>query len=615
MKIDHQKIAELIEFMDSLLHEGEIIKEKFSTLTAQVDQKFAKSVTNFLEYSALRSTDIQEFQQSLSEFGLSSLGRSESHVASNLLAVRQQLTLLLDNAEKNSNDDALSLLTASESKEILNRNTVALLGTLPEDRNVYIMVSLSTEYAYDYTKLKNLIASGMDCARINCAHDSAEVWLLMIDHIKKARKELGVNCKILMDLAGPKIRTGLISKGPSVLKVKPKKDEIGNIVASAKVCLVMKKSDLPGLPAIPVAMQGKGDIQKGDIIKFRDYQEKKRQMKVVEIHDGYIICELSKTAYFETGNKLKHYKNGHLQKLKIGALPAIEKPIQMKIGDVLTIHQDQFVEGQNAKYFGGGSIKRAASIACTLPEVFAYLKAGERIFLDDGKIEGIIETVTYENIQVKIVNALESGSSLGSDKGINFPDSDLKIKGLMPKDLENLHFLAAHAEIVNMSFVNTPEDIHDLMSAIQKLNAGHLGIMLKIETKKGFSNLPLLILTAMQHYPVGIMIARGDLAPEVGWVRLAEIQEEMLWMCEAAHIPVVWATQVLENLAKKGIPSRAEITDAAMGQRAECVMLNKGPFIVEAIQMLRDILTNMKSNQYKKSPILRRLSISDIQNN
>jgi pyruvate kinase len=63
----------------------------------------------------------------------------------------------------------------------------------------------------------------------------------------------------------------------------------------------------------------------------------------------------------------------------------------------------------------------------------------------------------------------------------------------------------------------------------------------------------------------------------VGYERLAELQEEILWLCEAAHLPVIWATQVLEQLAKSGLPSRAEISDAAMGERAECVMVNKGP--------------------------------------
>jgi pyruvate kinase len=89
------------------------------------------------------------------------------------------------------------------------------------------------------------------------------------------------------------------------------------------------------------------------------------------------------------------------------------------------------------------------------------------------------------------------------------------------------------------------------------------------------------------------------------------VQEEILWMAEASHTPVIWATQVLENLAKGGIPSRAEITDAAMGERAECVMLNKGPYIVPAVHMLDDILRRMQAHQRKKSAMLRHLGLVD----
>jgi len=88
---------------------------------------------------------------------------------------------------------------------------------------------------------------------------------------------------------------------------------------------------------------------------------------------------------------------------------------------------------------------------------------------------------------------------------------------------------------------------------------------------------------------------------------MAEIQEEILWLCEAAHVPVVWATQVLETLAKKGIHSRPEITDVAMSVRAECVMLNKGPYIGDAVMLLDDILQRMQEHQYKKSSRLRAL--------
>jgi len=81
----------------------------------------------------------------------------------------------------------------------------------------------------------------------------------------------------------------------------------------------------------------------------------------------------------------------------------------------------------------------------------------------------------------------------------------------------------------------------------------------------------------MRHPKLGVMIARGDLAVEVGFERLSEVPRQILALCEAAHIPAIWATQVLETLAKTGQPSRAEVTDAAAAQRAECVMLNKGP--------------------------------------
>ena len=133
---------------------------------------------------------------------------------------------------------------------------------------------------------------------------------------------------------------------------------------------------------------------------------------------------------------------------------------------------------------------------------------------------------------------------------------------------------------------------------------------MKIETRKAFENLPNLILTAMRTPSLGIMIARGDLAVECGYQRLAEIQEEILWICEAAHVPVIWATQVLESLAKKGIPSRSEITDAAMGERAECVMLNKGPYAVTAVRVFADILRRMQAHQEKKRSMLRQLRLA-----
>ena len=171
--------------------------------------------------------------------------------------------------------------------------------------------------------------------------------------------------------------------------------------------------------------------------------------------------------------------------------------------------------------------------------------------------------------------------------------------------------MAKNAGAVGLSFVRRPADIILLQDELKKHGFSQLGLIVKIETEEGFDNLPRLLLTAMRSYPAAIMIARGDLAVECGWERLAELQEEILWLCEAAQLPVIWATEVLEQEAKKGQPSRAEITDAAMSQRADCVMLNKGPHILATIRMLDNILRRMQNHQYKKTARLRKLSISD----
>ena len=163
------------------------------------------------------------------------------------------------------------------------------------------------------------------------------------------------------------------------------------------------------------------------------------------------------------------------------------------------------------------------------------------------------------------------------------------------------------ADLVDLSFVRESDDVTTLFDALARMGGDHLGLVLKIETQRAFEQLPQLILTAMAHPRVGVMIARGDLAVESGYERMAELQEETLWLCEAGHLPVIWATQVLEQLAKTGRPSRAEISDAAMSERAECVMLNKGPYICDAVVALDDILCRMADHHYKKSALLPRL--------
>ena len=281
----------------------------------------------------------------------------------------------------------------------------------------------------------------------------------------------------------------------------------------------------------------------------------------------------------------------------------------MRPGDTLILNREP-VPGAPAVEDPDGNVVKPAHISCKQPEVFDYVSEGDRVLLNDGKIAGLIVAIDDEHIETMIKKAKPTGSRLRGDRGINFPDSDIRMPGLTSADKENLGFIAEHADAVGLSFVKRPADIALLQDELSAMDGKRPGLIIKIETRKGFRNLPELLLTAMQSYPVAVMIARGDLAVEAGWERLAEIQEEILWLCEAARVPVIWATQVLEHTAKKGQPSRAEISDAALSQRADCVMLNKGPHIIAAIRMLDNILRRMQSHQYKKTPRMRKLKFS-----
>ena len=266
--------------------------------------------------------------------------------------------------------------------------------------------------------------------------------------------------------------------------------------------------------------------------------------------------------------------------------------------------------GRPATYSKTGAVVAPARIGVSLPQILDHAKPGEPIWFDDGKIGGVFRSVTSDSASVEILQAHPNGQKLGAEKGINLPETRIDLPALTPDDLEALKFIVQHADLVGYSFVRTESDVRDLLDRLKELRGQHLGVILKIETRKGFDNLPKLILASMRMRSFGIMIARGDLAVECGYERLAEVQEEILWICEAAHAPVIWATQVLETLARKGVPSRSEITDAAMGERAECVMLNKGPYAVTAVSVLADILKRMQDHHEKKNSMLRQLHLA-----
>ena len=292
-------------------------------------------------------------------------------------------------------------------------------------------------------------------------------------------------------------------------------------------------------------------------------------------------------------------------------IPRLQQTLVLKKGDTLLLTPES-VAGRLAVLDDHGRALLPARIGVTLPEVFKDVQPGEAIWFDDGKIGGLVHAVDPQQITVEITHARSDGAKLAAEKGINLPDTKLRLSALTDKDCEDLAFIAGHADLVGYSFVRHAEDIYELQRRLDVLHAEKVGILLKIETQHAFNELPKLLLACMRRGRFGVMIARGDLAVECGFERMAEVQEEILWICEAAHMPVVWATQVLESLAKTGMPSRAEVTDAAMSERAECVMLNKGPFIREAVGTLDDILRRMQAHQTKKRAMLRPLHVADV---
>lgn len=278
------------------------------------------------------------------------------------------------------------------------------------------------------------------------------------------------------------------------------------------------------------------------------------------------------------------------------------------VGDTLQVTAAQD-PGHPALRDASGRLSAPARIPCTLPTALAEVRPGQRIWFDDGKIGGVVRLATPAMLTVEITQAQTGGARLKSDKGVNLPDSTLNLPCLSVDDLADLRFACRHADLVWLSFVRGRQDIGALVAAMNTAEK-RPGIILKIETPQAFSALSNILLRALNAGPIGIMVARGDLAVEVGFARIAEVQEEILWLCEAAPIPVIWGTQVLETLAKKGLAPRAEVADAAMSVRAECVMLNKGPYVVKTVGFLDDVLTRMQGHQSKNQTLLRSLAVS-----
>ena len=256
-----------------------------------------------MHYLALRRHDIRQLQSKLAGLGLSSLGRSEPHVLSSLDAVINVLYKLAGSDESAPASEADREF--GEGVALLEKNTEVLLGAAPAGRNVRIMVTMPPEAATKYELVRDLLAQGMDCMRINCAHDGPDAWSAMIQNLRRAEKETNKRCKVMMDLAGPKLRTGSIEPGPAVLKYRPQRDSSGRVVSPARIWLTPAScSELAPEPAdavVPVPRPWLARLRLRDRVRFTDARGASRSMIISGVEGKSRWANAVRTAYVFQG--------------------------------------------------------------------------------------------------------------------------------------------------------------------------------------------------------------------------------------------------------------------------------------------------------------------------
>jgi len=325
------------------------------------------------------------------------------------------------------------------------------------------------------------------------------------------------------------------------------------------------------------------------------------------------MVKIIKDVEKETKQKVRIYMDLSGPKIRTSTIEIktkkgkIKNKIPIQPGEHIILTKRETL-GKKSKFDKSNKQLEKAEIGVLLHEIIDDAKIGDQVLFDDGMIKSKVIAKRKDELELEITDCFKT--KLASHKGINLPNTELSLPSLTKKDIENLPFICRHADIVGYSFVRTGADVDKLYAELEKNNADNIGVVFKIENKEAFENLPNILFHGMKRKKIGVMIARGDLAVEIGFERISEVQNEILWLCEAAHVPVIWATQVLENLAKTGIPTRAEVSDAAQGAQAECVMLNKGEHINEAIRVLKDILIRMEGHSFKKKNELRALQVA-----
>jgi len=566
-----------------------------------------KSLVNMRHYLKLRQKDNTSLQEELSKMGLSSLGRSQAHILYSLDLIIEILSKCQNVENEAYMDNALSIDEAEEIAAV----RAAIFGGEPKPKkrsSTKIMLTLPSEAALDTSMIEEFANAGVGVFRINTAHDSKLEWETMAEKIASLNQNLHPQnkLKIYVDLAGPKIRTGQIKKVKAELKLEPK-----------SMVYLAKQTDDESFVKAPIdAYKFEVDeefykkAKKANELFIFAAEDKHRTLRVVSVEKGFIVCELDKKVRVNEESQICTDSKKRSFSSKILNLPDVTQTIKLYDEDMLFLSLEE-IEGHEKIVDEDGETVEPAAIYCTQKEFVKDSKAGDKVYIDDGKIGLIVVEKRENGLLCQVINVKAGGETLKEEKGVNFPDSQTLVNAITEEDIKNLDSVARFADIIGISFAQNANDIETLRELLKAKNKEHVAIVAKIETKTAVKNLPFILEALMFHKFSAIMIARGDLAIEVEFENMSFLQEEILDLCEAAHTPVIFATQVLENQMKNNLPSRAEITDAAFAQRADCVMLNKGAFALNTIKKLEFILERMHTI-FKKNRLL--LGSCDIWN-
>ena len=321
-RVDHQSasnrtqpaanIAALLQKLDDLHQQMRTGEGAQLLQTIQLHHTYRQSAENLLTYLSLRRHDLRSLQLQLADLGLSSLAGCEAYCLNAVENVIGALRGLTGQAQPVAPSSAPGI---AGGRERLLAHTEALLGSAPDDRAVRIMVTLPDQASDDASMVRDLLAQGMNCARINCAHGNADSWSRMIDHVRSGADALGCTCNVMMDLAGPKLRTEDIEPETGVLKVKPERNRFGQVTRAARLWLAPQGSEVPPAvldeqcPWIEVPAKWLAGIRSGDTLKLHDARGSKRALSVAECTSEGCWAKVDKTVYLTSGLKLKAIKN------------------------------------------------------------------------------------------------------------------------------------------------------------------------------------------------------------------------------------------------------------------------------------------------------------------